>query len=231
MRYISKHGTTTLLTKEGKIGTDPTNGTEYLFSPQGVLIVGLPTTDSGAGNYINAADLSLDTALMKKYPTDLKGATTISIEMVGQGSLSGFDNSGAALTNLTDGYRGIFFKAPSVASGTAVTTYENVWYEVLTGLVSYGGTTYGRGEKFATADAVTATASGTRDGVTTAGTYALTLPPAIINGCEAFRAEHFKIKNMKKGDEATGYYDWVDGATPKSSLTSTDTDWFGWERV
>jgi len=117
MRYIAPNSTLVLYRNDGKIGINATNQQEYLFGYQGVLIVGTANTDVGAGNYIDQGVLSEPSGLMQKYPTDLLGATTISIEMAGQGSLTGLDNAGAPLTNLTDGYRGIFFEAPPVAIG------------------------------------------------------------------------------------------------------------------
>lgn len=229
MRYITHISNLVLFQNDGKIGIDPTNQTEYKFGPQGILNLGLLTTNSGAGNYINADVLGADDSL-QVLSLDLKGATTISVERVGQGSLSGLNDTGASLTNVSDGYVGKFFKAPPVASGTQTSALADIWYEVLSGLVSYNGTTYRQGQRFVTDGSARTTASGTYDGTTASGYYALTIPPELINGCEAFRTEQFALNSLKKGDEPADYWNWDNNALPKDSLLSDESDFYGWTR-
>ena len=86
MRYISKNPELVLIL---------TNGKEAFEFKNGVLVVGDPTTNVGAGNFIDPAKTytfpetgTATFTLMQVFPTDLAGATTNAIEMCGQGSLA-----------------------------------------------------------------------------------------------------------------------------------------------
>lgn len=224
MRYISQHSNLVLYKDNGEIahswdrstatGT-AIRGTEYKFGTDGVLGLGTLTTNSGYGNYIDAASVSWDTdaKLAYIYDTDLSGATTTKVEMAGQGDL----------TDPTDGYRGIFFEAPTLQSDTAVSSTSGVYYEVISGSVIYDSTTYNRGDQFVT--------DGSETAVTGTGTFALAIPPMLAKKCDAFRTEHFKIKSLATGNESTSYWDYSTGSwggfNPNDSLTSTDSDYFG----
>lgn len=212
MRYITQHSNLVLYTKGGDA--------KYRFGPQGVLVVGAATcTSTKIDPDATGADL------MRKYDTDLLGATTISIEMVGQGSLDKKNDSGSALTNLEDGYRGFFFKAPPITSPSAtdIPATAGIWYRVLTGQVCYAATWYAVGDEFES--------DGTNRPTTGTGTFALTIPPEITKNCDPFRDELFKVKHLKNGDEALNYWKWTDGGyEPHDSITCTDTDYYGWTR-
>lgn len=194
----------------------------YVFGPDGVLLVGSPTTASGAGNYIDAAthagDTSLDINL--PYPTDLDGNTVTRLEMAGLGTLTLVTKTSASLASLALGYR-IFFEAPVLAYNAGVPATAGIYYKVLSGAVTYNGTTYTQNQEFVTTGGVTTTSG-------TAGTFALCIPPALKNECSPFRTEQFKIKVLKDGTESNSYwlYD-ASGFNPMDSLVTTDPDFYG----
>lgn len=205
MRYISKNPELVLLL---------TNGKEAFEFKNGVLVVGDPTTATGAGNFIDPAKTytfpesdSTTFTLMEVFPTDLAGATTAKIEMCGQGSLA--DPLGAPI-----GLRGYFFEAP-VLTGTSasVPAKKNIEYVVLTGTVTYNGVTYKVGEHFVTDGTVTAT--------TGTGTFALIFPE---NTWDVNTKALFKERHMITGLEARDY--WIPtrdgGYVPRGEFTTTD---------
>lgn len=213
MRYISQFANLALFKDNGELA--------HVFGPDGVLVVGSLTTASGAGNYIDAAANAGDTGdeLQLPYSTDLDGNAVTRLEMAGLGSLDTSTQTGGSVTTLAEGYR-TFYEAPVLTGTTSsVSSVANVYYKVLSGSVTYDGTTYTKNQVFYT------------DGVTTAttgsGTFALDIPPALKNECDTFRDEQFKIKHLKDGTESTAYYNFTDGMTPRSSLTCTDDTFFG----
>lgn len=205
MRYISKNPELVLIL---------TNGKEAFEFKNGVLVVGDPTTNVGAGNFIDPAQTytfpetgTATFTLMQVFPTDLAGATTNAIEMCGQGSLA--DPLGNPL-----GLRGYFFEAP-VLTGTSasVPAKKNIEYVVLTGTVIYNSTIYTVGDHFIT-DGVTTATTGT-------GTFALVYPEI---HWEVDTTALFKERHLITGREARAY--WVPtrdgGYVPRGEFTTTD---------
>jgi len=215
MRYISQYDTTIL--------QNNTVEAVYRFGPRGILIVGDATCGVGAANVIDA-DLKSTAGdqLQRVYETDLSGALTNCLEMCGLGTLNK-TAKGGALNVLNCGYRGRFFEAPILTGTESVPNVAGIYYEVLTGTVTYNSVSYSVGEQFVVVSGETAT-SGT-------GTFALTIPPALTKKCDPFYAEEFKIAQLKEGDESSSYFDWNDGGfEPRDSVNSPDTDFFGWTR-
>lgn len=223
MRYITPHDNLILYRNDGTIAYNSVNKTPYRFGKNGVLIVGLATTDSGDENKIIATpQTDSNESLMTLYRTDLLGATSVCVEMCGQGSLTGKNDSGTDLSSLIAGYRGLFFKAPVLTGNTTPVVGQR--YRVLKGSVTYKDKTYTANSEFDIIDS---------DGniTTTDGEYALAIPNELVNKCEAFLDEEFKIKHLQKGDEPKDYYLWNEyGFEPKASLTSSDADYYGWTR-
>ena len=217
MRYIS-HISNYMITKN--------NGDLcYVFGPDGVLVVGSLTTSTGAGNYIDTAENPSDTSLEINLPyaTDLDGNAVTRLEMAGLGTLNKVTKTGGALSTFEAGYRN-FFEAP-VLSGTGVAVVNGAYYVVLSGTVLYNGVTYTKGEEFLViTDQSTAGNS--------LGTFAICIPPCLKRACDPFRTEHFKIKVLEKGDESNDYWNYdASGFNPMDSLTTTDADFYGWERT
>jgi hypothetical protein len=224
MRYITPHANYVVSKRNG----DPL----YKFGPSGVLVVGSLTTAIGAGNSMTQTYDSDEVGnnAISLFPTGLDGTTnTPPVECWGQGSLDGLDADGSSLTYVTDGYRGKFFPSPIItltASSTdSVSATANIWYEVLLGKVTYDGVTYKKGEIFKTDGAE-------RDAVSvgTSAQIALTLPPALQNRAIYDRDGDFHNKNLGHGDEPYDYYDFSSGYEPRSSITNSDADFFGYVR-
>lgn len=222
MRYISPYANLKLYRKDGTIAHEFVNG---------VLIVGDQTTTNGtdttsgvSGYVVDAFEYSStpETEIFQIYSTTLDGGTDNRWELAGQGSLNGVDDNGDALDNLEDGYRGFFFEAPKLSGADGASSTEGVWYEVLEGSVTYGGTEYTVGQFFETdGDATTVTGD---------GYYALALPESLRNKCKCFCAEEFKIKHLQYGDEPLSYFFFGEGFKPRNSMTTTDADFYGWVR-
>lgn len=215
MRYISQHGDLILLQNDGTIA--------HRFGIDGVLNVGTLTTDVGASNVIDAAvQADTDDNIQRVYDDDLDGNVASCLEMIGQGSLDlSTDQGGAsALTTLSEGNR-LFYKAPTLSSGDNVANVDGVNYKVLSGTTIYDGTTYSKGETFQ-ADGSVTTTSGT-------GTFRIDLTDELKAECTTDRAGLFHEKSLKSGDEPGAYWSFTDNGTDsRNSLTSTDSDYFGW---
>lgn len=218
MRYISPFANFTIYKNGGALA--------HNFGADGVCVVGSLTTATGAGNYIDASANPGDTdeEIQLLFAADLDGNNTNRLERAGLGSLdkSTQESGAGSLTNISDGFR-YFFEAPVLTGTTdSVVAVSGVYYKVLSGTVTYNGTSYTKGQEFM--------ANGSETATTGSGTFALTIPPALKNECEAFRDELFKVRHLQKGDESTSFYDFEDGYTPRSSLTCTDDNFFGWTR-
>jgi hypothetical protein len=205
MRYKSLKGDNLVLYKNnGKIA--------YKFK-NGVLTVGLNNCRTGTGNYIvSAPQTESDNNLQRFFATDLAGATTQCLEMCGCGTLNCVDLGGSAVTTFNIGKRGSFAEAPVISTGATTTSaYGNIWYEVLSGTVTYNGVAYTKGQKFKTV-AGTTTTSGTN------ATFALTTPPDMNN----FEKEAYAITQLALGDESTNYWLPADGGyTARQADSST----------
>ena len=217
MRYITQHSNLVLYRDNGDYA--------YRFGPQGVLVVGSASTDTGSGNAIDA-DLNATypaQQLQRVYDTDLGGNLTNCLEMCGMGSLVSVDAEGNDLSSLEAGYNRIFFEAPVITPGaTTIPAIAGIYYEVLSGTVTYDSVDYTVGQTIVS-DGTTTTTS-TSD----SGTFALMIPPAMVDEVDEFLDEHYKIKNLKTGNEASDYFNWDNGFTPRNSAVSTDTDYFGY---
>ena len=223
MRYISKHDNHVLYETNGfDVAYNATNGKEYRWK-YGVLIVGNATAVDKTvdGNFIDASAVIAAPGTQLQllgggYAKDLDGYAVSRIEMCGQGSLNG--------KTATDGTADLwncvrdFYPAPVLSTGAStVVDTEGVFYEVLTGTVTYDSVVYSAGEVFAAVKSVTTT-SGT-------GTFALTFPPA---GCTVDRTCLFKQEQLAEGDEVDGYFSWDDGGyTPNDSQVSTAANFHG----
>lgn len=194
MRYKSKSLNLALFEKSGV--------RKHQFY-NGVLIVGSPTTNSGAGNYIDATAQTDDKkTLMPQYATDLAGATTNKLQMAGLGEISATDLSKERM----------FVEAPELSTGsTAVPATAGLWYEVLRGKVTYKGVEYSAGEMFVTDGSIRA--------VTGTGKFAITYAP---DGCCQNRKEAFKMAHLQFGDEVTGYHGWDQSYIPRNQMTTQD---------
>ena len=199
MRYISKHARLALYTTEGNIA--------HQFN-QHVLIVGDPTTDVGAGNFIDPATEYWDKGkLMEVFPDDLAGTTTAKIEMMGQGDLS--DPLGNA-----KGLRGYFFESPILTATTAsVPAKKDIHYWVSKGTVTYAGITYSAGQVFKTDGSTTAT--------TGTGEFFI-IPPR--NYMEVNEPGLFEEKHLQFHDEVRAAWlpEIEGGFIPRSEFTTTD---------
>lgn len=216
MRYISQFDNAVIYDGNGAV--------KHKFE-RGVLVVGDPTTGTGAGNFIDATTqtVAADT-LQRVYTKDLAGNTNNFIEMVGQGALDGFDHTPAALSPKEKGYRGFFFEAPKVAAGSATYVVGQRWQVLSGGVVTYNNTGY-------TVNQVFMIVSGVTTVTTDSGYVALYLPQDLVNACEAFRDCEFKIKNLKVGDEVNGYWDWHTGYDARNENDPVDVDFIGWTRT
>lgn len=215
MRYISEAQNLVLYNQNGKIA--------YRFKNH-ELVVGLTTTASGAGNSIDSTLKPSDTdnQLQRIFSTDLLGATTACAEMCGQGSLTSVA-VGGNLTKLENGYKGIYFEAPVKSGGDTVSPVAGITYKVLSGTITYNSVAYTAPETFVTTGGVTATSgSGAK--------FALGLPPIKNKSVEEqFLTENFKEKHLLKGNESPDYFNYnIGGAAPYDSMTSSDTDFFGY---
>lgn len=225
MRYISPYPRLMLMRKDGTVA--------HIFR-NGVLYRGDAKTTNGTNTssgtkpytvdyYANSGDP--DNEVMQVYETTLDGGTDHREELIGEGSLTGYDVAGDALTTLEEGYRGMFFKAPIVtlASGESgtVTDVANVPYEVLLGYIYYSGVKYDKNDEFVT-DGTTVATSGI-------GEYSLTLPKAIVSTCNKYLKEHFKIKNLMDSDDAASEYSYDNlyGVDSYSSLTTLADNFYG----
>jgi hypothetical protein len=231
MRYKALNDDLILFNVGGEIAYNPTTKLPYRFGRQGVLIVGDNTTKS-TGYYINDNAHGTITGgdvneLDQIYSTDLAGITTSQIEMAGLGTLNGVRTGGVSCSFIT-GLRGKFFEAPPVAAGTSITDCAGSKFIVLDGEVTYNSVKYKRGQKFTAATGVTATTATVGQAV---GHFALTLPTQLTQGCEAFYAQEFEIKDLMVGDESNSYWNWDDtGAEARATNTTTDPDYFNWTR-
>ena len=199
MRYISNNSRLALYTTNGNIA--------HQFN-QGVLIVGSPTTGTGAGNSIDPTTVYWDGGkLMEVFPADLAGVTTAKIEMMGQGSLA--DPLGASI-----GLRGYFFESPILTATTAsVPAKEGIHYKVSQGTVTYAGVTYKAGQIFTTDGTTTAT--------TSTGKFFIIPPP---NSMESDLNAMFEEKHLQFGDEVRDAWlpEIEGGFIPRSEFTTTD---------
>jgi hypothetical protein len=222
MRYISQISNLVLLTNGGDIGRDDSSKKKYSFGQHGELIIGSLTTASGTGNYIDAGTLSDPSdQLMLVYPTDLDGNAVTRLEMAGLGTLDGVTKTSGSVSPLNAGHR-LFFEAPNISGGTAVSGTAGVWYKVLTGAVTYASVVYVAGESFETDGSNTET-SGT-------AVFRLSIPPELKKTCENPEAVAglFAYKHLQTGREGTKYWNYGHGIVPKDSTTSNDPDYFGW---
>ena len=215
----------------GTVAYNPTTKLQYRFAKQGVLTVGDGTTKTTGytigDNVPNNISADNANCLMQIYPTDLAGVTTSHFEMAGLGTLNGI-RTGGATCDFMKGLRGIFFEAPPVAAGTAVTNTAGVTYKVLDGHVTYNGTKYNQGQKFVVVAGVTSTTATVGEAV---GHFALTLPKQLTQGCEAFLSEEFKINELMVGDESNSYWNWDStGADARADNLTTSTNYFNWTR-
>jgi len=209
-RYISQHDKLMLL--------NTFNGDLIHLFDQGILIVGDPTTNGGAANVIDP------TSLPHLFATDLDGSGTAhDLEHVGLGSLNGKDYGGTSLAKMAYGYRGKFFMANPVVAGTETILAGQRW-QVTSGSVTYGGVAYSRGD-------VVETTYGTNFVNVSSGRVAPYLPLDLVNACNAFREEEYKIKNLKVGDEVNGYWDWNTGYTARNSVDPNSDDFIGYVRT
>lgn len=209
-RYITHISNLKLINEKGEV--------IYNFGLEGELIIGDPTSFTGAANKIDPDKI------VKIYETDLLGGTTQIIEIKGQGSLNKKNDAGADLPKLETGYRGKFFKAPPITPGSnTVAAIQGIRYKVLKGTVTYKSVTYKQNDVFVSDGTTTAT-SGT-------GRFALYLPKFLTDECCDDSTEHFKIKKLMHGDESTAYWFPDEGGfVPRASLTTTDANFYGWVR-
>lgn len=167
--------------------------------------------DLGSGNIIDASLMTPDSlSLQLVYPTDLSGATTSRIEMAGQGTLYGEER--------------LFVESPilDLSSGTLAAINGN-WYEVIAGVVSYNNRQYRAGDVFKGID--TNNITDVSSGAEIAKTYAGDNEDVID------RRGQFWLKHLQHGDEPYDYpvRDAI-GYEPRSSLTTTDANYYGWTR-
>ena len=167
--------------------------------------------DLGSGNIIDASLMTPDSlSLQLVYPTDLSGATTSRLEMAGQGTLYGEER--------------LFVESPILgfSSGTLAAVDGN-WYEVIAGVVSYNNRQYRAGDVFKGID--TNNITDVSSGAEIAKTYAGDNEDVID------RRGQFWLKHLQHGDEPYDYpvRDAI-GYEPRSSLTTTDANYYGWTR-
>lgn len=210
-RYISHIPNLTLFNRDGTVRAQFVNG---------VYEIGQLTTNGGLYSIDPSVQTDADTSLQTPWSTDLLGATTQRIEMAGMGSLTKTNAAGSALTNLEDGYVRTFYYAPVISGGTATSSVVGVWYEVLSGNLTYNSIVYHKGDKFETVTGQTSTSGST-------ATYALTIPPDLAKDIDSYRDEYFEQVHLNDPSEATGYWDPMSGSTTYDSNVSTDTDYFG----
>lgn len=175
MRYISVVANLKLTTYGGDV--------KYSFGPNGVLVIGDPTSDSGATNIIN------ETQSSPVLATELQilDSTKSNLERFG--------------LNRT------FFKAPPLTPGTD-TASALVLYDVLNGHVTYNGVTYRAGQRFRGVSGVTAVS--TSDGGTFALAIP---DEYRLDECDASGVQQgeFAKQWLHTGQEGTGYYDITNG--------------------
>ena len=195
MRYISYFDELTLHQRNG-------NAKHKFF--QAELIVGDPTTKTGAGNFIdtavNATDPGLE--LMPIYPN---AATRDAI--CGMGTLNPI-------------VIGEFYEAPYLSVGaTSVPAVAGLYYKVIQGTVTYKSVTYGIGQEFITDGTVQVTTGSAN------AKFAITMPPSVKERYMDNRAAMFREKNLFTGNEATGYHSWtaLGGYLPKDDLSNPAT--------
>ena len=224
MRYITHISDLVLFTNDGNIGRESTSKVAYSFGLNGELIIG-SATGTGAGYEIDAALKSdTDDQLQVLYSTDLDGNTATRLEMCGLGTLTATTKTSGSVSPKSAGYR-LFFEAPDISAGTAVSGTEGVCYLVLSGTVTYNSTSYTAGKKFTTDGSTTAT-SGT-------GTFRLCIPDDLERNCEneTALAGIFANKILYKGDESGDYWNYSEsGAEPRDATDSTSSDYYGWTR-
>lgn len=211
MRYISHIENLSLMNRDGTVRAQ---------FEHGVYSVGLLTTNGGLNSIDPSVQSDADTTLQTPWSTDLAGNTTYRIEMAGQGSLTGLDAGGSSLTCKENGYNRLFFQAPVISGGTATSSTAGIWYEVLSGTITYNSVTYLKGEKFVTVSGVTATTG-------SGSTYALAIPPALAKDIDSYRDEYFEQVHLNNPSDATGYWNPLTGSTTFDSNVSTDADYFG----
>jgi hypothetical protein len=229
MRYISVNPGLMLLTEEGQ--------SRHIFF-NGVLTVGDNTTRDGnsatgtptSGYVIDAFDKSgtFYSDLMFIRPADLSGNTagttwTSRAERVGMGTLTLTTATGATLGSLRSGWDGsTFFEAPLLDASAGVTPgTSGAWYSVETGSVTYGTSTYRTGQVFMSVG--TGDASGD-------GTIALTLPLALVDGCNPYYSEAFKITKTMNPDDFLNYWDPTaeQGYEPRNTSGTADDTFYGY---
>lgn len=149
------------------------DGTVLHRFKNGVLVVGDAALNT-TGNKIPVTFSGTDS---QKY-TNLYSTASTDIEKVGLGKL--------------------FWEAPPIASPATNTVDDSgVWYQVLTGTVTYNGTTYKAGDLFFT--------EATFNDTTGTGTFALDVPhdyklsPVEHNQ----RSEYYKTTQLAIGDESS----------------------------
>lgn len=167
--------------------------------------------DLGSGNIIDASLMTPDSlSLQLVYPTDLRGATTNRLEMAGKGTLYSEER--------------LFVESPilDLSSGT-LAAINGTWYEVIAGIVSYNNKQYRAGDVFKGID--TNNITDVSGGAEIAKTYAGDNEDVID------RRGQFWLKHLQHGDEPYDYpvRDAI-GFEPRSSLTTTDADYYGWTR-
>lgn len=213
----------------------------------GQLLVGDAGTNVGSGNAIvtdypasgSEACCLKDCDLQRVMPFDLQGASIVSLELCGLGSLNSYDSAGAGLGNIYKGYQGLFYEAPIwefTTSGDLVGTpyfaINGMCFKVINGSVTYNGVKYIGGESFCiTGSVTTITINSTGFGSNANGTATISydLPPALCGDCFHDSSCDFANKTLLTGNESTGYWNRYNGGfVPSNSLTSTDAEWFGW---
>lgn len=204
MHYVSKNPNLALFKLNGK--------TAYQFF-NGSLIVGLTTTNSGTGNYIDAAvKTPLSESLMTFYATAVTNAANADLSYAGLGTLAMIDAQAAK-----SDYR-LFLEAPYLTAGTdSVSTVGGQHYFVKSGNATYAGTTYRAGQTFITDG--TTTETGTTS--TPAGVFHRIFPQ---NECACNREEAFKMAHLQYGDESPSYHLWTNGGfDPRDEQTNVTT--------
>ena len=229
MRYISVNPGLLLLTDSGQSRHEFFNG---------VLTIGDGTTRDGSsasgtptsGYVVDAFDKSgtFYSDLMFIRPADLSGDTAGTTwasraERVGMGTLTLTTATGATLGSLRSGWDGsTFFEAPLIDASAGTTPGSSgAWYNVETGSVTYNSSTYRTGQAFMSVG--TGDASGD-------GFIALTLPPELVDGCNPYLTEHFKIAKTMNPDDYLNYWDSAaeQGFEPRNESGTTDDAFYGW---
>jgi hypothetical protein len=145
----------------------------------GVLDLGTSTIDAT----LDTTDLGI--GLQRPYTEDLNGTATVLIQLVGQGDLT--EANGKRL----------FYEAPLLTEGDIATAGDNLWYQVIDGVIVYDSHTFYPGDKFQYKDAALLATLLTTD------ILSITLPP-VPEGVDR-NGEFFK-QHLLHGDEPKEYF-------------------------